>query len=603
MAQVIADRRDVDFVLHEQLEAGELSKSDKFAEFTKKAIDMTVNEARNLAVKEILPTRKPGDEEGCRFDNGKVTVPECFHRAFKLFCEGGWTATTEDPEWGGQGMPRTLALAVSDYFNGANYPFIMYPGLTHGAGKLVETFGTEEQKRLCLKNMYTGKWGGTMLLTEPEAGSDVGALTTTATRNADGTFSITGNKIFISSGENDLVENIIHPVLARIEGAPAGTRGISLFLVPKYRINPDGSLGEFNDVICTGIEHKMGIHGNATCSLTLGGKGQCIGTLLGEENKGMKAMFLMMNEARALVGMQGFSCASASYLNAVNYARERVQGKNLLQMMDANAPSVPIIQHPDVRRMLLKMKCMVEGMRSLIYYHAYLDDLKHITDDEKKKAKYQGMIELLTPIVKGYVTDKAFDVCSDGIQVYGGYGFTREFPQEMLLRDCKITQIYEGTNGIQAMDLLGRKLGMNKGKPVMDLLTEMNKTIAKAKEAGLDELAADMQTAVNKLGEVGMHLATAAMSPKVLNAFSFAHPFMEVTGDVAMAWMLLWRAGIAAQKVEKAGKKDKSFYEGQIKSAEYFIKALLPVTLGKMNAILANNGAAVEISEDAFGGK
>ncbi|MEE4358620.1 MAG: acyl-CoA dehydrogenase [Desulfococcaceae bacterium] len=603
MAQVIADRRDVDFVLHEQLEVGELSKSDKFAEFTRKTVDLIINEARNLAVKEILPTRKPGDEEGCKFENGKVTVPECFHRAFELFCEGEWVAATEDPEWGGQGMPRTVALATADYFNGANYPFIMYPGLTHGAGKLVETFGTDEQKRIYLKNMYTGKWGGTMLLTEPEAGSDVGALTTTATRNDDGTFSITGSKIFISSGESDLVENIVHPVLARIEGAPAGTKGISLFLVPKYRVNEDGSLGEFNDVVCTGIEHKMGIHGNSTCSLTLGGKGQCIGTLLGEENKGMKAMFLMMNEARALVGMQGFSCASASYLNAVNYARERVQGKNLLQMMDPDAPAVPIIQHPDVRRMLLKMKCLVEGMRSLLYYHGYLDDLLHTTDDEKKKAKYQGMIELLTPIAKGYVTDRAFDVCSEGIQVYGGYGFIKEFPQEQLMRDCKITQIYEGTNGIQAMDLLGRKLGMHKGKPVMDLLGEMNKSIAKAREVGLEDLAADLQAAVNKLGEVGMHLGTAAMSPKVLNAFSFAHPFMEVTGDVAIAWMLLWRAGIAAGKMEKAKKKDKVFYEGQIKSAEYFIKAMLPVTLGKMNAILTNNGAAVEISEDAFGGK
>ncbi len=604
MAQVIADRRDVDFVLHEQFEVGKLSKHPKFAEFTKKTVDLIINEARNLAVKEILPTRKPSDEEGCKFESGKVTVPECFHRVYKLFCEGEWLAMTEDPEWGGQGMPRTVALAASDYFNGANYAFVMYPGLTHGAGKLVEEFGTPEQKKLYLKNMYTGKWTGTMLLTEPEAGSDVGALQTSAKRNDDGTFSITGNKIFISSGEHELAENIIHPVLARIEGAPAGTKGISLFLVPKYRVNPDGSLGEFNDVVCTGIEEKMGIHGNATCSLTLGGKGQCIGTLLGEENKGMRAMFLMMNEARALVGMQGFTCVSASYLNALDYARKRVQGRHLLKMMDKEAPSVPIIQHPDIRRMLLKMKCMVEGMRSLLYYHGYLDDLKKTTDDDGKKAKYQGMIDLLTPIVKGYVTDKAFELCSDGIQIFGGYGYTKEFPQEQYLRDCKITQIYEGTNGIQAMDLLGRKLGMNKGKPVMDLLGEMNKTMAFAKsKTKLEELAGDLETVVNKLGEVGIHMGTTAMSPKLLNAFAFAHPFMEVTGDVVIAWMLLWRASIAASKIDKAKKKDKAFYEGQIKSAEFFIKTMLPITLGKMNAILANNGAAVEISEDAFGGK
>ncbi|MFP4420127.1 MAG: acyl-CoA dehydrogenase family protein, partial [Desulfococcaceae bacterium] len=316
MAQQIADRRDVDFVLHEQFEVGKLSKAPAYAEFTKKTVDLIINEARNLAIKEFLPTQKIGDEEGCVFEDGQVKVPEAFHRAYELFLEGEWLAMTEDPKWGGQGMPRTVALAASDYFNGGNYALMMYPGLTHGAGKLVEAFGTEEQKKLFLKNMYTGKWTGTMLLTEPEAGSDVGALQTTATPNGDGTYSISGNKIFISSGEHDLVENIIHPVLARIEGAPAGTKGISLFLVPKYRVNPDGSLGEFNDVVCTGIEHKMGIHGNCTCSLTLGGKGQCVGTLLGEENKGMKAMFLMMNEARALVGQQGLACASVSYVNA-----------------------------------------------------------------------------------------------------------------------------------------------------------------------------------------------------------------------------------------------------------------------------------------------
>ncbi len=602
MAQVIADRRDVDFVLHEQFKVAEFSKHEKFAEFNKKVVDMIVTEARNLAIKEILPTQKIGDEEGCRFEDGKVAVPESFHRAYELFVEGEWLAMPEDPEWGGQGMPKTVALAASDYFNGANYAFMMYPGLTHGAAKLVEAFGTDEQKKLYLKNMYTGKWTGTMLLTEPEAGSDVGALTTAATRNDDGTYSITGNKIFISSGEHDLTENIIHPVLARIEGAPAGTKGISLFLVPKFWVNDDGSLGEFNDAVCTGIEEKMGIHGNSTCSLSLGSKGKCRGLLLGEENKGMRAMFLMMNEARLLVGMQGLACASASYLYAVNYAKERVQGKNLLKMRDADAPNVPIIQHPDVRRMLISMKSYVEGMRSLIYYMAYLDD-KHATEkDPEKAAKYQGLIELLTPVAKGYVTDRSFDICSTGVQVYGGYGYIKEYPQEQLLRDCRITMIYEGTNGIQAMDLLGRKLGMNKGKPVMDLLSQMNKTIAEAKDAGLEDLAERFNKGVNKLGEVGMHMGSLAMSPQVLAAFAFAHPFLEVTGDVVMAWMLLWRAAIAKSKLGKS-KKDDLFYEGQIKSAEYFIHSVLPISIGKMIAILNSNPAAVDIAEDAFGGK
>ena len=604
MAQIIADRRDVDFVLHEQLEVGDLSKNENYAEFNKKTIDLIISEARNLAVKEIYPTQKIGDEEGCVFDKGKVTVPEAFHRAYDLFREGEWLAMAEDPEWGGQGMPTSVSLATHDYFNGANYAFMMYPGLSHGAGKLVEAFGTKKQKALFLKKMFTGEWTGTMLLTEPEAGSDLGALTTSAVKNDDGTYSITGNKIFISAGEHDLTENIIHPVLARIEGAPEGTKGISLFLVPKYRVNDDGSLGDFNDVVCTGIEEKMGIHGNATCSLALGGSGNCRGTLLGEENKGMRAMFLMMNAARLLVGMQGFCCASASYLNAVNYARDRVQGKNLLQMMDKNAPSVPIIQHPDVRRMLLTMKAYVEGMRSLLYYVGYCEDMKTISEDDARKEKYQGIIDVLIPIAKGYVTDKAFDVCNLGMQVYGGYGFISEYPQEQLVRDCRITLIYEGTNGIQAMDLLGRKLGMKKGKPIMDLFGEIQKTIADAKKIpDVADFAAKLETAANKLGEVAMHMGTTAMSPKVMNAFAFAHPFMEAAGDVVMAWMLLWRGVVAAGKLTKAKKKDRPFYQGQLKSVEYFTCTVLPVTLGKMNSILATNAAAMEISEDSFGGK
>ena len=605
MAQVIADRRDVDFVLHEQLNVGALSEHEKYAEFNKKTVDLIISEARNLAVKEILPTFKEGDEQGCRLENGQVFVPESFKRAYDLFVEGEWLAMPEDPEYGGQGMPRTISLAAADYFNGANYAFMMYPGLTHGAALLVEAFGTERQKKLFLKNMFTGKWTGTMLLTEPEAGSDVGNLTTSAVKNEDGTYSISGNKIFISAGEHDLVENIVHPVLARIEGAPAGTKGISLFLVPKYRVNDDGSLGEFNDVVCTGIEHKMGINGNATCSLTLGGKGQCVGELLGEANKGMRAMFLMMNEARLLVGMQGFCCASASFMNAVNYARERVQGKNLLQMMDPNAPSVPIIQHPDVRRMLISMKSYVEGMRSLLYYAGYLSDQVAVSDDEAEKNRLQGMLDLLIPICKGYVTDKAFEVCSTGVQVYGGYGFIKEYPQEQLLRDCRITLIYEGTNGIQAMDLLGRKLGMNKGKPIMDLMVEIQKTIAQAKAIDkLKDYAARVEKALNRLGEIAMHLGATAMSPKVMSAFAFAHPFMEASGDVVMAWMLLWRGVIAATQLEKgAKKKDQAFYEGQMKSVQYFTQAVLPITMGKMDAIMNTCEAAVEITEDAFGGK
>lgn len=604
MAQFISDRRDIDFVLHEQLEAGELAKKNEdFAEFNKKTIDLIVSEARNLAVKEILPTQKEGDEQGCTLENGKVTTPDSFKRVYDLFNEGEWLAMTEDPEWGGQGMPRTIASAASEYFNGANYPFMMYPGLTHGAGKLIEAFGTDQQKKIFLKNMFSGKWAGTMLLTESGAGSDVGALTTTAKKNDDGTYTITGEKIFISGGEHDLTENIIHPVLARIEGAPEGTKGISLFLVPKYLVNDDGSLGEFNDVVCTGIEHKLGIHGNSTCSLALGSNGNCIGTLLGDENKGMKAMFVMMNEARLLVGFQGFACATASYMYAVNYAKQRIQGKNLLEMMDPNAKPVPIIKHPDVRRQLMKMKVLVEGMRSLLYYVNYCADMAVIGETEEEKQKFHGLVEVLTPVAKGYVTDRAFDICSQGMQVYGGYGFIEEYPMSQLLRDCRITMIYEGTNGIQAMDLLGRKLGMNKGKPVMDLFGEMQKAIAAAKKIpGLEDYSLSVEKAVNRLGEVALNMGKTAMSEKVLNAFANAHPFQDATGDVVMAWMLLWRASIAAQKLEKAKKKDKPFYDGLIKSLQFFVETQLPIAMGNLNALKNVGGAAIEIDDASFAG-
>ncbi|NCC74758.1 MAG: acyl-CoA dehydrogenase, partial [Sphingobacteriia bacterium] len=328
MAQLIADKRDVDFVLHEQFSIGDFSEYDKFSDYNKKTIDMIMKEAVNLAVKEILPLQKISDD-GCVFDAGKVSVPKEYHKVYKNYCEGGWLAMYDDPDWGGQGMPKTVSLAANEYFYGACNSFMLFHMLSHGAAKLIENYGTKDQKNKCLKNMYSGKWSGTMLLTEPEAGSDVGALITSAVKNPDGTYSIKGQKIFISGGEQDMVENIIHPTLARIEGAPEGTRGISLFLVPKFRINEDGSLGEFNNVECTGIEHKMGLHGNCTCSLDLGGKGECIGTLIGEENKGMAAMFQMMNEARQMVGLQGFANATASYIYAMNYARERRQTKHM----------------------------------------------------------------------------------------------------------------------------------------------------------------------------------------------------------------------------------------------------------------------------------
>jgi len=604
MAQVIADRRDIEFTLYEQMEAESLLEYDNYADLNRKMFDMIISEARSFAIKELLPTYAEGDKIGLIFEKGQVKVPECFHRPHKLIIENEWTSLTEDPEVGGQGLPHIIDLAAGEYIVGGNYALMNYARMGHGTGKMVELFGTEEQKNLFLEKLYTGVWGGTMLLTESNAGSDVGALTTTAEKNADGTYTIKGDKIFITNGDHDLADNIIHPVLARVEGAPEGTKGISIFLVPKIWVNADGSLGEPNDVVCTGIEEKMGIHASATCSISLGSKGKCRGFLLGEENKGMRIMFHMMNEARLGVGFQGFNHATTAYLYAVNYARERLQGRDMDNLADKAAPQVPIIRHPDVRRMLLWMKAHVEGMRSFVYYVGRCFDILKNSDDEAEKALYQGLTDLLTPLVKAYCAQRGFDVCIQAMQVYGGYGYTREYPVEQLARDCKIASIYEGTDGIQAMDLLGRKLGMDEGKVFMGFMGEVQKVIARAREVqGLGPLADKLENALNQLGETALHLGKKGVSAEFKTAFAHAFPFLETMGDITMAWMLLWRASIAAEKLNNgAKKKDVNFYEGLIKTAEFFIQTVIPVTCGKMDSIKKSSGAAVTISEASFGG-
>ncbi|MDY0223710.1 MAG: acyl-CoA dehydrogenase [Desulfobacterium sp.] len=615
MAQVIAEQRDIDFVLFEQFEAEKLCDIEKYNDFDKKTFKMIISEARKFAIKEILPTLTEGDRNGATFENGKVHVPECFRRPYKLFVEGEWTAMTADPDLGGQGLPFMIAHAASEYLSGANYAFGLYGFEGHAAGRMIEVFGTQLQKELFLKKMYTGEWGGTMDLTEPGAGSDLGALTTSARKNDDGTYSITGSKIFITSGEQDLTDNIIHPVLARIEGAPAGSRGISLFIVPKIWVNEDGSLGENNDIVCTGIEDKMGIHGSATCSLTYGGSGKCRGLLLGQENQGMKVMFQMMNDARLMVGGIGLNCASASYLYALNYARERLQGRALENIMDASAPQVPIIQHPDVRRMLLWMKAHVEGIRSLMYYGMSLVETEASAGSEKEREYAKELLDFLTPVIKAYATDKGVEVCSQAIQVFGGYGYTRDFPVEQIYRDARIAPIYEGTNGIQAMDLLGRKLGMKKGSVFMNVLAEMNQAIARAKEIPMVAPLGDLlESKVNKLGELALYMGQTAMSERFKTGFAHATPFLEVVGDSLCAWMLLWRATVAATKLETiiAGKDEAeidkiyqknanaAYYQGQIQSAKFFIESVLPISQGRMDSILSGCSAAVDIPENSF---
>ena len=598
MAPKLTDQRDIDFVLYEQLKVDSFLTSEKYKAFNKKMFDMVVKEAKNLAVKEIFPTYTQCDKEGVSFENGMVKVPECLRKPHKLLMEGEWGALTEDPEYGGQGLPFTIAQAAMEYLTGANYVLTTYPILGHGAGKMIDLFGTGQQKDLFLEKLYTGAWGGSMLLTEPGAGSDVGALTTSAQKRDDGTYDIVGSKIFITNGEQNLTDNIIHPVLARIEGAPAGTKGISLFIVPKIWVNEDGTLGEPNDVVCTGIEEKMGIHGSPTCSLALGSKGNCRGFLLGEPNRGMKIMFHMMNEVRLEVGTQAFTSANLAYLHALDYAKQRLQGRSIENLADHGADPVPIIRHPDVKRMLLKMKSYVEGLRSLVYYIAFCFDKKEMTSDEKESVHYSNLVEILTPLVKAYSSEKGFDVCVEAMQVFGGYGYTKEYPVEQMVRDCKIASIYEGANGIQAMDFLGRKIAGNKGLMLDALTNEIRATILTAKaHDNLKELAIKLEAAVILLETTCKNTGKAMFSKHMASAFACAHPLLEATGDIIMAWMLLWRAVIADKKLDT---KESAFYNGKIKTAQFFIITIIPATMGKLAAITYENNPAVGMEEHLF---
>ena len=603
MAQQLADRRDLDFVIWEQLDSAKLLDLPVFDGFDKKTCDLIINEARNLALKEMLPTLSEGDEIGVKFDKGNVAVPECFKRPHGLLLDGEWGCLMVEEEMGGQGAPIFVANAAAEYFMAGNWALYTYAAMGGSTAGMIQKYGTSELKATYVKNIVSGRWGGTMLLTEPSAGSDVGALETTAARNGDGTYSLSGNKIFITNGEHDLCENIIHPVLARIEGDEPGTKGISIFIVPKYLVNADGSLGERNDIVCTGVEEKHGIHGSATCSMNMGSKGKCIGYLLGEEKQGMKIMFNMMNEARMATGLQALSYSSAAYLLALNYARMRVQGRDVDNFLDHAAPSVAIINHPDVRRNLLWMKAMVDGMRSFFYYTTTVGVRGEVSEDEGEREKYTGLYELLTPLIKEYLATKGHDVCIQAMQVYGGAGYTKDYPVEQYARDCKIASIYEGCSGIQAMDLLGRKLPMKKGQVFMNFMAEIQVVINAAKEIeALRDLAERLEKLVGLMGDAAMHLGTQAMTGKIKPALAHSLPFLHATGDVIMAWMLLWRAVTAANKLDKASKKDKAFYEGQVKTAEFFIKTALHETVGRYKSIKETCDAAIAISDEGFGG-
>ncbi len=601
MSNLLVNTRDQKFLLYEQIGIDRLFGFEKYADYSKEVVDMVLSEAEKMAVEVIAPTLEEGDREGAQFRDGKAYAPRCFHGPFKTFAEAGWICATKDPAVGGQNLPISVHTACGELFAAAHMAFSMYAILTTGAAGLIETFGTEKQKNTYMNKMYVGEWAGTMCLTEPGAGSDVGALRTTARRLPDGTFSITGTKCFISAGDHDLTENIVHPVLARIEGDPAGTKGISIFIVPKIRVNDDGSLGEPNDVITGNIEHKMGIKASATATLNFGENGNCIGELLGEERAGMKIMFQMMNEARLDVGVQGMSIASAAYEHAVQYAKERIQSKSALAGKDEDA--VAIINHPPVRRMLLWMKAYLEGIRALNYFTGYSIDVGAASDSEEERQKYHGYAELLTPICKAFSSDRGMDICSKAIDVYGGYGFCQEYPVEQYLRDCKITQIYEGTNQIQAMDLVGRKLGMNKGMNVMNLFGEITATIEKLK--GLEVLrpsAVKLQEALDAVAELPLTFVEFFKSGRAAVPIQNVEPFLAVMGDVVSGWLLLQGAGIALEKMDSLDvcDRDVSFYRGKIMAARFFAAEILPTVKTRCGIIKENEALAVEISEESF---
>ena len=619
MSNLLVNTRDQQFVLYEQLGIENLFKNGRYADYSKETVDMMLTEAEKMALEVILPTYVDGDREGCKFKDGKVSVPKSFHHAYRKFVEAGWQCAMKDPEVGGQGMPTSVATACFELFQAANYPLIMYPMLTTGAASLIERFGTEEQKNKYMYKMYSGEWAGTMCLTEPGAGTDVGALKTTAKKLPDGTYSITGTKIFISGGDHDLCPNIIHPVLARIEGDSPGTKGISIFIVPKYRVNDDGSLGEFNDVRTGNIEHKMGIKGSATCTLNFGDEGKCIGELLGKERAGMAIMFQMMNDARLEVGIQALGVATAAYEHAVAYAKERIQGVAIWDMKNPDAKPVPIIQHPDVKRTLLWMKAHVEGIRVLLYYTAYCFDMADISETKIDKAKWQGLAELLIPICKAYSSDKAMQVCSKAIDIYGGYGYCSEYPVEQYLRDCKITTIYEGTNAVQALDLVGRKLAQRRGEFMMSLYSEVYSVITRSK--GFEDLTVPcnyLEEALKAFSDLTTHFYRLGRGASFLIPVLNASPYLELFGDVAVGSLLMQAATIANEKLNtiytendaKGSKarqralirenKDVAFYNGKIAAAKFFALNILSTVKARCEAIKVGDRTPIEMAEELF---
>ena len=618
MANLLVDKRDVDFVLYEYFDILKLTEKKKFEDFSKEEFDMVLDQALKFSENDLAPTNEDGDRIGAKWEDGKVILPESFRDPLKAFGDGGWISAVDDPEVGGQGLPMVVFTAANEMFNAGNSALTLYAGLTHGASMLIEMFGTDEQKEKYLEKMYSFDWGGTMCLTEPGAGSDLAHVSTKAIKIDEKHYKIVGQKIFITGGDQDVTENIIHPVLARIEGDPEGIKGISIFIVPKIKVNDDRSLGGSNDVICSGIEHKMGIKGSSTCQLSFEDNVNCVGELLGKPGQGIMIMFMMMNEERLNVGIQALGLSSTAYLHALNYARERLQGTDITKK-GKSIELVPIIEHPDIRRNLLWMKSYVEGLRALNYYAALYIDKRNSETDESLKKFYGGMVEFLTPICKAYTSDMSYEICEQAIQVYGGYGYCGDYPVEQYARDTKIASIYEGTNGIQAVDLVSRKLGMAKGEIFKFLVGEIEKTIDDAtKNTSLTKYVNIVKNAKDNMVKAATHLTGLFTNGQVPEAFLSATPFLDIVGETLLGWIHLGQLVIAEKKLNEIFEsknaktddekmslikedKESAFYSGKVHSAKFFITKILPIQEAKVKTLMDDEFSALEIDDLSFG--
>ena len=591
-----APLRDMRFVLHELHDSSALTKLPGLREVSPELMDSILDEAAKVAEQVLLPTNAPGDEIGCVLENGVVRTPNGFREAYDRFRQGGWTALAADPEYGGQGLPESLNKLVEEMICSANLAFSLYPGLTHGAYQAIASHASDELKNTYLPKLVDGTWSGTMCLTEAHCGTDLGLLRTRAVPRSDGSYKLSGTKIFISAGEHDLTENIIHLVLARLPDAPGGNRGISLFLVPKFLPAADGRAGARNGVICTALEHKMGIKGSATCQLTFE---DATGWLVGAANKGLATMFTMMNSERLSVGIQGLGAAETSYQSAVAYARDRLQGRGLGGAKAPDQAADPIIVHPDIRRMLLTIRGYTEGCRALGGWVAReLDELQR-SEDPQACQRAEDFTALMTPVVKALFTDLGFEATNIGMQVYGGHGYIRDNGMEQLVRDARISMIYEGTNGIQALDLVGRKLPQGAGRMLRTFFHPVNDFIETHRDhPQLGDMVKGFAKAFGALQLATAQIAaTGATDPE--EAGAAATEYLRLFGLVALGFMWLRSALVAAEKLARPG-NEAAFYKAKLTTARFYMERILPQVGGLLAAIKAGKGAMMAMDEAAF---